>query len=364
MTKTNNRIPFLDTLRGFAALWVVLFHCAEGAHLPALLSAMPEWLTRTVFFSGHLGVPVFFVLSGFVLARISAGKIDSWQSASRFLTQRLIRLSPPYYVAVLIGTVLLLAKSHSGAGPAPEASQVLAHLTYTQVILGFDPLNTVFWTLAMEVQFYIAFALLLWMARAAARRTRRVDLDAKFVGVAAALALLWPLHVIDTPLWRGGFVGLWYSFLCGSLVAFSNNRSRSRELVALAHVAIVALIGVCLDDTFALATAIAALFIFVAERSPALARAASLAPLTALGLVSYSLYLFHNPVTSVAARVVRRFMPSGLASDVVLLACVLAVCIAFAALMYVVIEKPAMRWSHRFARWKVAARRETIETPA
>ncbi len=337
-------------MRGFAALWVVLFHCAEGRHLPALTRALPQGVVDAVFLSGHLGVPIFFVLSGFVLARISAGKIDSGRAVVRFLAQRLVRLSPPYYVAVFIGVGQWLVKGHAGGGVLPSVPQVLAHLTYSQDIFGLEPLNSIFWTLAIEVQFYIAFALLLWAAHAVGRHAKVARLDAWFVAVAATLALSWPLHLAASPLWRGGFIALWYSFLCGSLVALSKDRSRVREVVALAHVAAVALIGVCLGDSFALATAAAALFIFAAERWAALARAVSLAPLTSLGLVSYSLYLFHNPVTGTVARLVRRVLPEGLASDIALLACVLATCIAFAALMYRLIEKPAMRWSHRFAR--------------
>ena len=356
VSKTNNRIPFLDTLRGFAALWVVLFHCAEGKHLPVLTGMLPSWLVDAVFHAGHLGVPIFFVLSGFVLARISAGKIDSGRAAARFIAQRLVRLSPPYYVAVAIGAALMLAKSHAEGGVAPQVTQVIAHLAYSQDILGFDPLSTVFWTLAMEVQFYLAFALLLWAAHGTARRAEVADLNAWFVGVAAAIALLWPLQVVTTAFWRGGFIGLWYSFLCGSMVALARGRLQGRGIAALAHVAAVGVVGVCMGDAFALAAAVAALFIFAAERWAGLARAADLAPLTALGLVSYSLYLFHNPVTGVTARIVRRFMPPGLACELVLLGCVLTTCIAFAAVMYVLVEKPAMRWSHRFARRNDAAR--------
>ena len=350
MAKTKSRIPFLDTLRGFAALWVVLFHCAEGQHLPTLTRVLPGPLVEAVFLAGHLGVPIFFVLSGFVLARMSAGKIDSGRAAAYFLIQRVVRLSPPYYIAVLVGVVQLLVKGHAEGGTLPNLPQVLAHLTYSQDILGFDPLNAIFWTLAIEVQFYIAFALLLWAAHALAHLAKVAHLSYWLVAAVAFIALLWPLHVVETQFWRGGFVGLWYSFLCGSLVALSNNRSRPREIAALAHIAAVAVIGVCLGESFALATAAAALFVFAAERWAPLARAVSLGPLTSLGLISYSLYLFHNPVTGMVSRIVRRAMPAGLASDVVLLASVLTACIAVAAIMYVVVEKPAMRWSRRFAR--------------
>lgn len=356
VAKSDHRIPFLDMLRGFAALWVVLFHCAEGHHLPTLMALLPAWLDEAVFSAGHLGVPVFFVLSGFVLARISAGKIDSARAVGRFLLQRLARLSPPYYVAVVLGAVLALAKSHSGGAAPPQAGQLLAHLVYGQTILGVTPFNAVFWTLAIEVQFYIAFALLLWLAHAAGRGLGGADVSTSLVGAAAAVTLLWPARLVETTLWRGGFIALWYSFLCGALVAMSKGRDGWRRGVAPAHVAALAAVGAWQHDAFALAAAATSLFIFVAERRPAVARACDLAPLTALGLVSYSLYLFHNPVTGAVARVVRRFMPGGLASDIVLFACVLGGSVGVAALMYVVIEKPAVRWSHRVVGRRGAAR--------
>jgi len=353
---SNNRVPFLDTLRGFAALWVVLFHCAEGHHVPTLMAALPGWLDEAVFSAGHLGVPVFFVLSGFVVARISAGTIDCPRAAGRFLLQRLVRLSPPYYVAVALGAMLLLVKSHSDGAARPRGVQVLAHLVYGQTILGVAPLNAVFWTLAIEVQFYIAFALLLWLAHAAARRLRRADVATGLLGVAAAVALLWPARLVETLLWRGGFIALWYSFLCGSLVAMSGEQRGWRQGVAPACIAAVAAVGAWRQDTFALTAAGTALFIFVAERKPAVAHAFDLTPLTALGLVSYSLYLFHNPVTGIVGRLVRRCMPGGLLSDVVLFACVVGCSVGVAALMYFAIEKPAVRWSHRVLGRRVAPR--------
>ncbi len=332
-------------------MWVVLFHCIEGRHLPTLSHALPQVLVRWVFLSGHLGVPIFFVLSGFVLARIAARQIQSPGSAGTFVLQRLIRLVPPYYVAVLVGAAVLYAKARSGDAAFPGMTQFLAHLTFTQDIFGFDSFNGAFWTLAIEVQFYIAFALLLWLAHSVGRRIGLSESSAWFVGIASAVGLLWPMGLVQTTFWRGGFIALWYSFLCGALVAMSiGAKTRSREWVALASVAAIGAIGFWRDDAFAAATAATALFIFVAERWSALARAASLAPLASLGLVSYSLYLFHNPVTGTVARLVRRFMPSGLVSDVVLLACVVTASIAFATLMYVLVERPAMRWSRRYAR--------------
>lgn len=356
---SDRRVPFLDALRGFAALWVVLFHCAEGRHLPALTAAMPAWLARGVFEAGHLGVPIFFVLSGFVLARISIGKLATLAAASRFVAQRLIRLSPPYYVAVGLGLAVSMSKRGLEGGAAPSAGQVLVHLAYAQDILHVPPLSAVFWTLAFEVQFYVAFALLLWAASASLASSAagpdgaglRAARQWLLVAVAAACALLWPIRPQTTTLWNGGFLGFWYSFLCGALVGLARPGQGRRALVALAHVAVVAAIALAAGDAFAGATAATALLILAAERWPALGMLLGRTPLTALGLVSYSLYLFHNPVTGVTARVVRRFVGSSVAGDALLLAIVLAACIGFAVAAYLLVERPAIRWSHAFARW-------------
>jgi peptidoglycan/LPS O-acetylase OafA/YrhL len=48
----------IQALRGFAAMWVVLFHLSEGEHVAALKRALPGWCTHAVFDAGHLGVPI------------------------------------------------------------------------------------------------------------------------------------------------------------------------------------------------------------------------------------------------------------------------------------------------------------------
>jgi len=67
-SSTHSRLVFLDSMRGFAALWVVLHHFSEGGHMPVLSAAMPHALKAALFDLGNLGVPVFFVLSGVVMA--------------------------------------------------------------------------------------------------------------------------------------------------------------------------------------------------------------------------------------------------------------------------------------------------------
>lgn len=61
----TNRVVFADGLRGFAAFWVVLFHLSEGKHLENIKPLIPQSIYAAVFDAGHLGVGIFFVLSGF-----------------------------------------------------------------------------------------------------------------------------------------------------------------------------------------------------------------------------------------------------------------------------------------------------------
>ena len=99
----KHRLGLVDALRCFAALWVVLFHMSEGKHIPTLLAAIPDWLKYIVFDAGHLGVPIFFVLSGIVMAVTTFRVQMTHKNAAKFVSRRLVRLAPPYYVAIAFG---------------------------------------------------------------------------------------------------------------------------------------------------------------------------------------------------------------------------------------------------------------------
>src|SRR5687767_8776 len=104
------RFTFVDALRGVAALAVVLFHAVEGGHIPDLMAVMPAWLTAMIS-HGHLGVAVFFVLSGFVIAHATYGQTITLSYLGRFMLRRSIRLDPPYWfaIAVAVGFAVLSA---------------------------------------------------------------------------------------------------------------------------------------------------------------------------------------------------------------------------------------------------------------
>ena len=111
-----NRLSYADGVRGLAALWVVLFHASEGGHIEHLKSALPDFITVAVFDWGHLGVAVFFVLSGFVMAH-TVRKYDFTPAfGTRFMLRRLARLTPPYYASIIFVLAYVAGKAMLKAG--------------------------------------------------------------------------------------------------------------------------------------------------------------------------------------------------------------------------------------------------------
>lgn len=347
-TDDKHRLALVDALRCFAAFWVVLFHLSEGTHIPTLLATIPPWVKYAVFDAGHLGVPIFFVLSGIVMATTTARITMNNANAANFVARRLVRLAPPYYAAIALGVAVIAAKRMFGQPDVviPGATDIFAHMLFLQDFLGIRNIITVFWTLCIEVQFYIAFALLMWLADQAAGSETFKSRN-HFIWASALLALLWPSELIHSIGWKGGFIAFWYSFMTGVLCAQTLSGTLQSKVVALGYSAVVLLIGVLGDDSFAMAAGLTGLsFCLLLNRSVTLGFLTSY-PVQKMALISYSLYLFHSPVTGTFMRVYRRFMPEGLASDILATVLIIVCCIVVAAIAYLLFERPAIAWSRR-----------------
>lgn len=161
-----SRFLYVDGLRELAALAVVLFHAHAGAHLDRLPAVVGEILEH-----GDLGVPVFFTLSGFVIATVCA---TTWRRpASSDVSSRVgpcVSLHPTTgAIALVIGMQWLSARVTGQSFETPSAARVGAHLVYGQGLLRYPALNDIFWTLCYEIQFYLVFCLLVGFAQKLAR---------------------------------------------------------------------------------------------------------------------------------------------------------------------------------------------------
>jgi len=341
------RLAFADGLRGLAALWVLLFHLSTGHHLDALLAALPAPVDRVVFTWGHGGVAVFFVLSGCVLALTAERVALDAAGAGRFVLRRLLRLAPPYVVALLAAVALGLAK-----GESFDAPQLAAHLLFVQTLVDVPPVGVVFWTLGIEFQFYAAFALLTWLADTlgAARAARAARARTISRRVAAALALAWPLGWLATPVQPAGFLPFWGQFMAGVLAWEAMRGRRTALFLAPAFAVLLLACGVAREDLFTGIAGATALALLAAHASGGLQAWLSGRAAQALGRVSYSLYLMHVPTITLAAALLHRLPPhAGLAGELADAAFILVACLAVAWAFWHAIERPSIRWSHRLA---------------
>ncbi len=152
-------LPSLDYLRAIAAINVCFLHFVERPHF--LSKSNPLTL---LFSHGYLGVPIFFILSGFVLPYSMRNNQYSIDQFFTFLKKRIIRIDPPYLVCLLL--VLLLnylttvTPGYVGPGYTFDTLRILYHVGYLPALVGKEWLNPVFWTLGIEFQFYLLIALI------------------------------------------------------------------------------------------------------------------------------------------------------------------------------------------------------------
>lgn len=341
----GSRASHVDGLRGIAALWVVLFHVRGGGHLPTLIAAMPAWMVDVFFQAGELGVDIFFVLSGFVMALVVDGKAFGTRNVLPFLGRRLVRLSPPLYfsMAAVLAFAWLKSRTVGGEFLLPSLTDVLAQATYLHGFFQVPLLNGVYWTLGIEVQFYVVFALLMAGITALVGPPRVDALRAQMGFVLLVFASLWPLGVLTGPGWTGGFLPYWYAFWLGACI-----RWRAHLGVCLpVAVALFLVCDVVLGNGSLVVAAITGWLLLEGTGTSALRAALASRVVLFVGTVSYSLYLLHPPVTGAAFNLAHRLLPHTVAGETVALGVVIVSCVAAAYVGYRLVEMPSMRWSKR-----------------
>ncbi|MDP3679575.1 MAG: acyltransferase [Flavobacterium sp.] len=148
----NKRYEELDCLRGLAALAVVLFHFTYGYDFG--LKIMSE--DKFYFRYGNLGVQLFFLISGFVIFMT----LDKTKKAKDFLVSRFSRLYPAYWASIIITvtiTTLLEVPFQEGIF---SVKQVIVNFTMFQYWFKIKDVDGAYWTLAIELIFYIIMLLI------------------------------------------------------------------------------------------------------------------------------------------------------------------------------------------------------------
>lgn len=144
MEKKNNRIEEIDALRGIAALSVVLFHYTTIYDFRHNVASTLGWH----FTIGYYGVYLFFVISGFVILLT----LQNCRTGLDFAISRFSRIFPAYWTAVITSFVLL---EMLGTTPAQSFPQLAVNFTMLERIIGYNPIDSVYWTLNVEMSFYL-----------------------------------------------------------------------------------------------------------------------------------------------------------------------------------------------------------------
>ena len=150
-----NKINNIQSLRGFAVLFVVFFHLyiVENKY-----SGFATLLPASFQF-GTFGVDLFFVISGFVMVTVTRGRFQDGKQSLRFLYHRLTRIYPLYWVYTLMAlAVFFVQPTWVNSSQGNQVSILESFLLLPSNIL---PLVQVGWTLIHEVYFYLVYFLIL-----------------------------------------------------------------------------------------------------------------------------------------------------------------------------------------------------------
>lgn len=322
------QVNIIDSLRSFAAISVCLFHfvcTTTGLEYPAMMSAICAY--------GQNGVLVFFVISGFIIPWSMHSNNYRLSSLLRFMAKRLIRLEPPYLASILLILLIAFVKTrlHIGVDSPEEitATRIGLHFGY---LINFFPeykwLNNVYWTLAIEFQYYLlmSFMYLLFVHQ---------SLWLRVLAYLLCFAMAW--YIPDSS--RSHFPAYAPLFLFGIAVfQYKIKRVGMPECAAVMVACFAYNYGAMSTAAacFGLATALVILF-FSNLRIPVLHW---------LGKMSYSIYLIHPVIGAAVINILSRYAHTGSTKLLILLAG-LIVTFASSYIMYLLIEKPSKKLSSK-----------------
>lgn len=339
------RLAGIDSLRGLAAVWVVVYHVYvfSGVRGNPVVEATAG--------RGYLGVSLFLVLSGFCIwLPFARGRTFA---AAAFWRRRAGRLLPTYYVAVGAAFALnLLGGSRIGLidlGPREALTQAVMHASFTYVVFGHGiSISPSTWSLDLEWQLYLAFPLAVLaarrfgVARVAAAGVLMSAVYLLAVAAAGSSGLIPDPYAANLP---NQFPGRAGEFALGMLAAELLARNALPVALTRAWPFALPVLGLLLvvpaGPLLPVITGAGffLLLLMVLAADGRVANAMARPALVAVGAVSYSLYLVQQPVVMMWCHLLRAGF--GLEGAAAFFLGLLAVPLALAAgwLLFLAVER-------------------------
>jgi peptidoglycan/LPS O-acetylase OafA/YrhL len=277
-----------DTLRGFAAALVAMGHCWWATYpVFAATQLKAEFLAY-----GAKGVPIFAVLSGFLIYRSVIGSVSSIERLRAYAIRRFFRIYPVYAMSVVL---CLLTGQYVGSDHTSPLSYFMSDVFMLNVLswpAGFA--NPPTWSLYIEVAFYAFLPMMVLVV------PRRLIVPVSLIGIAVMIAADYESRVF----------GLWKYFLVGIVAAEASPCVKSKMAWPLFALGVVLLVidfqGVRFDwaarlgvgrlhmDGESIGLGIACGLILAALPSlSSIGTVLNAAPLRMIGVISYSVYITH-----------------------------------------------------------------------
>jgi peptidoglycan/LPS O-acetylase OafA/YrhL len=306
----DDSIRNVEMMRGIAAMVVAYFHCrviawvgirnyADMHHVAFSLNTLLAYVTIPLVW-GSIGVPIFFVISGYCIHRGHAAKLARDPryrlDAADFLLRRFVRIYPVLLFALLLTLALDSISLHFM--PHNDRLGDLGLTTFVANLLALQGIaaptfgsNGALWTLALEIQFYALYPLLFAVQR-------RFGCNRTMIALAllnAASYVLFERHGITV------FTSYWLSWYLGAWIAqwqLGGGRAPVRRLGVLAAATLA--IGCAVSfasqySAFQLWAVAFALFLPITLQTRT-GRSLLMRCLAKVGEFSYSLYVVHLPV--------------------------------------------------------------------
>jgi len=312
--KAFEEIYCISYLRGLAALGVVLYHVridlwvGFDAHVGGAFDQAVAWLSLPTIFMGS-GVMLFFVISGFCIHAPYAGPRGKRLDLREYTVRRLFRIYPPYVAAILFAFAVQTTGYHWGFLTSLDTYNYAMTVPMLQNSFAAQPeCNPAFWTIPIEVAFYLFFPLVYFGLKRSGMATLAAGLIVSVIAIASSV--LAPI--------QSSFLPYWFTWIAGAALAESYRAGNLKKpplvFVALGLIALSAGLfctwharattgldlyaglfnlveSFCYGVAFSVLLWWSLLNAWFYQLLPGFAHRA----LMVLGAISYSLYLFHTP---------------------------------------------------------------------
>lgn len=145
---------------------VTLFHIARGPSLPSY--PLGDFDLYAFLANGWVGVGIFFTISGYCMGMSSARDFENGVNISnyiRYALKRIMRIAPPYYIAIAVWVFII--RVYQVAPKPSDLTNIITHLTFTHNLFPdtFFGISGVFWSIGVEMQFYLVLPFIIALCR-------------------------------------------------------------------------------------------------------------------------------------------------------------------------------------------------------